>query len=106
MVTFQYFDGCPNADITLENLKKVVLLKGIEELEVIKIESEKDCEDFNFQGSPTILVDGIDLYTMKPPGRPNYSCRVYFIDGRQTGIIPEYFIIKRLNSLNIKILDD
>jgi hypothetical protein len=45
-----------------------------------------------FQGSPSILVDGVDIYTGVKPEGFSYSCRVYEFDGKQTGVIPREFI--------------
>lgn len=94
MIEFQYFEGCPNAKVSLENLieaKDELKINNIE-IQIIKVHDMESAEKYNFQGSPTILVNGIDIYTGTKPIEYNYSCRVYSFNGNQTGIIPKNFI--------------
>jgi hypothetical protein len=49
------------------------------------------------QGSPTILVNGKDIYTGEESVGFNYACRIYEFDGEQTGVIPKEFIRAKLN---------
>lgn len=45
-----------------------------------EIVDEADAERERFPGSPTIRVDGVDLFpTDEPPG---LTCRIYMVDGR------------------------
>ena len=46
----------------------------------------------NFQGSLSVLANGIDIYTGKEPIGFSYGCRIYEFDGQQTGVIPMAFI--------------
>ena len=101
MVEFQFFDGCPNATKTLNNLNSLVdegfLKRG--EIKVLEIKDQEDAKKMNFQGSPTILVDGIDIYSEKKPASYAYSCRLYLIDDIQTGIIPTAYIRSKVAKL-------
>ena len=45
-----------------------------------------DCM-IELQGSPSILIDGVDLYTVCIPESYNYTCRIYTIDHIQTGAL-------------------
>lgn len=94
MIKFQYFEGCPNAKISLDNLIEVKneLKLNDNEIQIIQVPDMESSEKLNFQGSPTILVNGIDIYTDTKPIGTNYSCRVYSFNGNQTGIIPKNFI--------------
>jgi hypothetical protein len=102
MIEFQYFKGCPNADETLKNL---IALKDegfiSEEIKIVNVESPEKAKELNFQGSPTILYNGYDIYTMEKPEGFAYNCRVYFINSFPTGVLPKEFIKER-----IKILKD
>ena len=94
MITFLYFDGCPNSHQTLLNLKALqesgdLFGNEIEEIEVPDLES---AEKTHFQGSPTILYNGIDIYSKKKPEGYQYTCRVYSIDGGRTGILSGEYI--------------
>ena len=68
-------------------------------IKISKIPNENAAEGFNFQGSPTILVKGIDIYTGKKPDTFNYSCRVYEFNGNRTGILPKDFIKEKFLKL-------
>ena len=94
VIGFQYFEGCPNAKATLDNLREIQSELGIPDSEILIVEVPdiESAEKSSFQGSPTILVNGIDIYTDTKPVGYNYSCRIYSFDGKQTGIMPRDFI--------------
>ncbi|WP_297888387.1 alkylmercury lyase [Sulfurihydrogenibium sp.] len=101
MVEFQYFEGCPNAKETLDNLLSLVsegFLKH-EEIKIVKITSVDDAEKLNFQGSPSILYNGIDIYTLEKPLGFAYNCRTYFINEKLTGVLTKEFIKERIQKL-------
>ena len=90
-----YFDGCPNAQSTLSNLRSV--LASVDQqisLEIVEVDAETFAEPF--EGSPSILVNGVDLYTQHEPASHQFACRVFQIDGERTGEMPEEFIRERL----------
>jgi hypothetical protein len=98
MIEFQYFNGCPHAREMLQNLREVMAEMGIvgDELQIINITGPEAAQKLNFQGSPTILINGIDIYTGLRPEGFSYSCRVYEFGGRQTGLIPKEFLRSKL----------
>lgn len=98
VITFQYFVGCPNAGETLENLLAVMEELGIPEssLEMVDVPDVARAEEYRFQGSPTILVDGRDIVTGEVPSGFHYTCRVYSFDGESRGAIPRALIRTRL----------
>jgi len=72
-----YFDDCPSWKSALENLKKVVENEKIStEIRLVKIVDPEQAQREHFLGSPSIRVNGSDLW---PEKRENYtlSCRVY-----------------------------
>ncbi|NLJ47507.1 MAG: alkylmercury lyase [Treponema sp.] len=103
MIEFQYFEGCPNAAETLRNLE-VLSEEGLfpkSDLKITNVRGLDRAEELRFQGSPTVLVDGIDVYTGKSPDGFNYTCRIYEMFGKRTGILPKEFLkesIERLRS--------
>lgn len=99
MIEFQYFEDCPNAVVTLENLKRAMNLLKINDIRIINVQDNKEIRNFIFQGSPSILVDGVDIYTLEPPNIESYACRLYNIDGSITGILPYEYIIHKLKRL-------
>lgn len=98
MITFQYFDGCPNARTTLDNPLSVRDELGIPEssIKLVEVPDPAQAEELGFQGSPTILVDGRDITTGETPSGFNYTCRVYSFEGDSTGVIPRDLIRDRL----------
>lgn len=101
MIEFQYFDGCPNSVQTLYNIR-ILIREGLilkSDLVISKIESVDEAAKYNFQGSPTILFNGVDIYTESKPTDYNYTCRIYDIEGKRTGVIPVTFIREKLNKI-------
>ena len=98
LITFQFFDGCPNAQVTLDNLLSVMEELGLHEaeLEMIEVPDPSLAEEAHFQGSPTILVDGRDISTGEEPSGFSYTCRVYSFGEMRTGVIPRDFIREKL----------
>ncbi|MGC8765876.1 MAG: thioredoxin family protein [Brevinematia bacterium] len=102
-IKFLYFRGCPNAAETFNNLTSVLREMNISEdyLEIIEVNDLEMAEKFNFQGSPTILVDGKDIYTGKEPEGVNYTCRIYEFNGEKTGVIPANYIKEMLRGATL-----
>lgn len=98
MIGFQFFNGCPNADSTLENLKAVMMELCItdDHLKITEVPNMESAEKLHFQGSPSILVNGKDIYTGEVPTAFSYACRIYDFDGERTGEIPLDFVWKKL----------
>jgi hypothetical protein len=72
-----YFDSCPSWKTGLDNLRMALTEAGIADgIDLIQVETDEDVLKRQFQGSPTIRVDGQDLF---PTGHGNYApgCRVY-----------------------------
>ncbi|MCK7474346.1 MAG: thioredoxin family protein [Rhodopseudomonas palustris] len=93
MIEFQYFEGCPNAAETLRNLEELseegLFLKS--DLKITNVQGMDRVEELHFQGSPTVLVDGIDIVTGKAPEGFKYTCRIYTVDGNRTGFFQKHF---------------
>jgi len=102
MIEFQYFDGCPNSKESLKNLSDLQKEIGIldSQIKISEIPDLESAQKLNFQGSPSILIDGIDIYTGNKPNSFNYSCRIYTFDGKKTGVLPKDFIRKKINELS------
>lgn len=57
-----YFDGCPNHETALTNLKEVLSEAGIkDEIEIINIEKPEDAIEHRFLGSPSVRINDKDL---------------------------------------------
>mgnify|MGYP001155479263 CR=1 FL=1 len=73
-----YIDNCQNYYKMLKNVEEAI--QGLEnevEFEKILIEDEKTASKFNFLGSPTLLINGQDLFGNKAPAKISLACRFY-----------------------------
>jgi len=103
VIEFQYFEGCPNAKQTLENLLEAKNELGLPDkiIKIVKIDDLASARKYKFQGFPTILINGRDIYTERKPRGFIFSCRIYNFNGEQTGkILKEYIKEKILAYLN------
>ncbi|WP_125100224.1 hypothetical protein [Leucobacter chromiireducens] len=68
---------CPNTDIAEANARAALdtLGLGAVAVEVVTIRTEAEAASTQFGGSPTILVDGVDLFPTAPVRA--LACRVY-----------------------------
>lgn len=74
-----YFDGCPNHDPVVSLVREVAAELNVHaELGVVKVSSPEDAVRERMLGSPTVLVDGLDI---EPAARDRddyaMSCRIY-----------------------------
>jgi hypothetical protein len=73
-----YFDGCPTYVAATRNLSEVLSELGIDaEVELVGVNSDEDAERLRFPGSPTIRVDGRDLFPIAERGVWALGCRTY-----------------------------
>ena len=82
------FSGCPHAAAARALIERVLASNGRAEFEELDTTAEETPERLRGWGSPTILVDGVDIEgRLTPAGE---GCRVYRdSDGRLQGIPPE-----------------
>ncbi len=74
-----YFDGCPHHAPTVALIKQVVATLGMDtQIEEVEVTSREDAVSKRFLGSPTVLVNGVDI-DPRAHDRTDYglSCRVY-----------------------------
>lgn len=81
-VTVLYVDGCPNVALARDRLVLALDHLGIDTpVQEHLVDSEETAAAFGFSGSPSVLVDGVDLF---PAGLAGLSCRLYVTeDGAQ-----------------------
>lgn len=86
-IEFLYFDGCPNHDTALVNLKAVLAEAGIEDdIALVNIENPEDVTRHRFLGSPSIRINDKDLEITEDDAT-TYSmrCRLYKNGGEMQG---------------------
>ena len=71
-----YFDGCPTY-LEAEKILRDVLSQEDAEVELVAVNTDEEARKLRFPGSPTIRVDGRDLFPV--PERAEYAlgCRMY-----------------------------
>lgn len=87
-VQLLWWEGCPSTDRALAELRAVLDELGLpDDVQLREIRTDEEAEAAAFTGSPTILIDGVEL--MDALGRgggdepAGLSCRVYVHrDGR------------------------
>jgi len=73
-----YFDGCPTYQAAEKILRRLLAQEGAEaEVELVAVNTDEEARRLRFPGSPTIRVDGEDLFPV--PVRAGYAlgCRMY-----------------------------
>lgn len=84
-VELLYWDGCPSYPDALAELRAVLAELGQDPagIELREITTDADAEHERFIGSPTIRVDGDDLFVPDPGEPVGLTCRIYRLpDGR------------------------
>jgi hypothetical protein len=73
-----YFDGCPTYVAATRTVSEVLSELGMDaEVEQVAVNSDKEAERLRFPGSPTIRVDGRDLFPVPERGIWALGCRTY-----------------------------
>ena len=75
-ITLLYFDDCPNWKIADQRLAAIAAERT--DLTVTRhlVDTLEEAERVGFHGSPSILVDGVDVFA-EPGAGVGLSCRVY-----------------------------
>ena len=75
-ITLQYFDGCPNWKLADERLASLAAERpGVVVTRQI-VDTDEEAERVGFHGSPSILVNGVDVFAAA--GAPvGLACRRY-----------------------------
>jgi glutaredoxin len=82
-----WWAGCPSTERALSELREALQDVGLGDVEVRtrEIETDADADSSGFRGSPTILIDGIDMAGASDDEETGLGCRVYRRrDGRIT----------------------
>lgn len=71
-----YFDDCPNWKIADEPFAAIATERGDVKVTRHLVDTPEEAERMAFHGSPSILVDGVDVFAEAGAG-VGLSCRVY-----------------------------
>jgi hypothetical protein len=78
-VELLWWEGCPSTEPALAAVREALSELGLSGVEVHtrEIETDDDAQAAAFVGSPTILIDGVDLVPAAAEETIGLSCRVY-----------------------------
>ncbi len=71
-----YFSDCPNWKIAEERLQVIMTERDDLTLTHRLVESPQEADRVRFHGSPSILIDGVDVFA-EPGARVGLTCRRY-----------------------------
>lgn len=77
-IVLRYFDGCPNWETARVRVLQALNQLGDASVEPVleRVVSDEDAQRLRFSGSPTILLDGRDLFAGSD-AHFGLTCRVY-----------------------------
>ena len=75
-VSLLYFDDCPNWKLADQRLAAIAAERPDVAVTRHRVETAEEAERLRFHGSPSILVDGVDVFA-EPDAGVGLSCRVY-----------------------------
>ena len=80
-----YFDDCPNWEVAAGLLDELAADRGDLMVERRVVNSDEEARRLGFFGSPSIQIDGVDLFEPPAEGVPGLSCRVYHTETGLSG---------------------
>jgi hypothetical protein len=73
-----YFDGCPTYVAATRTLREVLSELGVEaEVELVAVNTDEEAKRLQFPGSPTLRVEGRDLFPVPEHSVWALGCRTY-----------------------------
>lgn len=102
-IQFLYFEDCPSHEKALARLRQVMAEEGVDDrVEIVKVETDEQAEQWRFPGSPTILIDGVDIDPPPVEAQSALTCRVYiWPDGRYSPLPAPETIRKALRNAKV-----
>ena len=77
-VEVRFVEGCPSLPVIRQRLRHALdgLGRAGVDIRLRRVHTDAEAEALGFSGSPTILVDGVDLFG-QPDAVVGLSCRLY-----------------------------
>ena len=96
-IEFLFWEDCPSHPKAWELLQEVLEEEGIEAtVERIEVLTDEEAERWNFPGSPTILVNGVDVDVAGASQMGTaLTCRVYMLEEGRFSPVPSKAMIRR-----------
>lgn len=88
-IEIRHVDDCPNWRETENRVRRLTAELGIDAaITVRRIDTTDEADRLGFQGSPTVLVDGVDPFAL-PAAPPALACRIYRTEDGLAGLPSE-----------------
>jgi hypothetical protein len=99
IVEVLHIDGCPSWAETVARLRRALDATGLENVPILHrlLMVPEDIAGMDFAGSPTILIDGEDLFPTSAPAS-ELACRIYLTPAGPAGAPPIAQLIAALES--------
>ena len=83
-VELLWWEGCPSYPEALDDLRRSLAEEGVDaEVEMVEVQSDEQARAERFPGSPTIRIDGEEIFPCDESQPFSLTCRVYRLrDGR------------------------
>ena len=73
-----FFEGCPNAQPTIELVESILARRGVAAaVEPVVVNDLDEAARLNFLGSPSVHINGIDIDAERRLDPPFFGCRLY-----------------------------
>ena len=77
-IEVQHFHGCPNSVEMIKRVREATTKSEVNvEFKEVLVDTPEKAKLHKFRGSPTVLVNGIDLEGLPEPESGNLACRYY-----------------------------
>ena len=103
-----YFDGCPNWQLAGKRLRLVLNWLGRPDVPIkgVRVETVDVAMAAGFAGSPTVLIDGRDLFPQSTELTGGLACRLYRTPAGSVGVPPVVDIMSALSGESVMDDDD
>jgi hypothetical protein len=89
-VELLWWEGCPSHPKALEQLEAALAEQGVDSaVQLREVKSDEQAARERFPGSPTIRVDGEDVFPNQPGEPFGLTCRVYRLRDGRTSPTPD-----------------
>jgi hypothetical protein len=87
MVQVVHIDDCPNSAVAGERMRAALDAVGLTSVpvEFVLVRTPQDAADVEFAGSPTFLIDGVDVFPLGVR-TTDLACRVYMTESGLAGL--------------------
>jgi peroxiredoxin len=95
-ITFLYWEECMSHEEALQRVRQVMAEEGVQApVNLVKVETWEQAKQWQFIGSPTIVVDGKDIQPPPPGASSALTCRTYYLEDGRVSPLPSLELIRR-----------